>query len=328
MYLGRRPGILDERIERAWPRDRIASRLRIGPFRRTRRRYGARKQRRPVGNPAERGKRSRRARGEGAALRRARMRDGAVDVQPLGHVLRAYVADAATAARGVVGETLGSVGRTRAAPSEHRRSDRTRRYAMPDSMGKRKRRDVTARKHAAREERRVARAGRKKDREAGIIEPGPADRPRRAGRVPRHRRPEGDGEDAAEAEGSESKAAEAEAAAAPTGRRARRSPRSRRSARREELRPRAEVRSGITPVQSGKRRGPDAVRRVLMSFGSNSDGANVRGLRALLALGHVVLDLLVLLQVAETLTGDRAEMHEHVGGTVVRSDGSRSPSRG
>ena len=45
---------------------------------------------------------------------------------------------------------------------------------MPDSVGKRKRRDVTARKHAAREERRVARAGRKKDREAGLIEPGPA----------------------------------------------------------------------------------------------------------------------------------------------------------
>ena len=44
---------------------------------------------------------------------------------------------------------------------------------MPDSMGKRKRRDVTARKHAAREERRVARAGKKKDREAGLIEPGP-----------------------------------------------------------------------------------------------------------------------------------------------------------
>ena len=44
---------------------------------------------------------------------------------------------------------------------------------MPDSVGKRKRRDVTARKHAAREERRVARAGRKKDREAGIIEAGP-----------------------------------------------------------------------------------------------------------------------------------------------------------
>jgi hypothetical protein len=44
---------------------------------------------------------------------------------------------------------------------------------MPDSVGKRKRRDVTARKHAAREERRLARASRKKDREAGLIEPGP-----------------------------------------------------------------------------------------------------------------------------------------------------------
>ena len=44
---------------------------------------------------------------------------------------------------------------------------------MPDSVGKRKRRDVTARKHVAREEPRVARAGRKKDREAGLIEPGP-----------------------------------------------------------------------------------------------------------------------------------------------------------
>ena len=44
---------------------------------------------------------------------------------------------------------------------------------MPDSMGKRKRRDVTARKHAAKEERRVARAARKKDREAGLIEAGP-----------------------------------------------------------------------------------------------------------------------------------------------------------
>ena len=44
---------------------------------------------------------------------------------------------------------------------------------MPDSMGKRKRRDVTARKATAREERRVARAARKKDREAGLIEAGP-----------------------------------------------------------------------------------------------------------------------------------------------------------
>jgi hypothetical protein len=44
---------------------------------------------------------------------------------------------------------------------------------MPDSVGKRKRRDVTAKKLAAREERRVARAARRKDREAGLIEAGP-----------------------------------------------------------------------------------------------------------------------------------------------------------
>ena len=44
---------------------------------------------------------------------------------------------------------------------------------MPESVGKRKRRDVTARKAAAREERRVARASRRKDREAGLIEAGP-----------------------------------------------------------------------------------------------------------------------------------------------------------
>ncbi|HEX9122416.1 MAG TPA: hypothetical protein VF984_03525 [Actinomycetota bacterium] len=45
--------------------------------------------------------------------------------------------------------------------------------AIPDSVGKRKRRDVTARKAVAREERRVARAARRKDREAGLIEAGP-----------------------------------------------------------------------------------------------------------------------------------------------------------
>lgn len=45
--------------------------------------------------------------------------------------------------------------------------------AIPDSVGKRKRRDVTARKAAAREERRLARAARRKDRAAGLIESGP-----------------------------------------------------------------------------------------------------------------------------------------------------------
>jgi hypothetical protein len=44
---------------------------------------------------------------------------------------------------------------------------------MPDSFGKRARRDVKARKAAAREERRVARARRREDRAAGLIEAGP-----------------------------------------------------------------------------------------------------------------------------------------------------------
>ena len=44
---------------------------------------------------------------------------------------------------------------------------------MPDSIGKRKRRDVNAKKAVAREERRLARAERRRDREAGLIEPGP-----------------------------------------------------------------------------------------------------------------------------------------------------------
>ncbi len=43
---------------------------------------------------------------------------------------------------------------------------------MPESFGKRQRRDVKNKKAVAREERRVARAQRKNDREAGLIEPG------------------------------------------------------------------------------------------------------------------------------------------------------------
>lgn len=43
---------------------------------------------------------------------------------------------------------------------------------MPDSFGKRKRRDVKAKKAAAREERRVARARRREDRASGVLEPG------------------------------------------------------------------------------------------------------------------------------------------------------------
>jgi hypothetical protein len=44
---------------------------------------------------------------------------------------------------------------------------------MPETFGKRQRKDVKARKAAAAEERRLARAQRKRDREAGLIEPGP-----------------------------------------------------------------------------------------------------------------------------------------------------------
>jgi hypothetical protein len=43
---------------------------------------------------------------------------------------------------------------------------------MPDSFGKRARRDVNVKKAAAREERRVARAQRRTDRDAGLIEKG------------------------------------------------------------------------------------------------------------------------------------------------------------
>ena len=43
---------------------------------------------------------------------------------------------------------------------------------MPDSYGKRQRQDVKARKAAAREERRLARAKRDADRAAGLVEAG------------------------------------------------------------------------------------------------------------------------------------------------------------
>ncbi|MDH4104429.1 MAG: hypothetical protein OEV29_13780 [Thermoleophilia bacterium] len=43
---------------------------------------------------------------------------------------------------------------------------------MPESYGKRQRQDVKARKAAAREERRLARAKRDADREAGLVEAG------------------------------------------------------------------------------------------------------------------------------------------------------------
>src|SRR5687767_12437013 len=50
------------------------------------------------------------------------------------------------------------------------------------------------------------------------------------------------------------------------------------------------------------------------------DGPDVGGLRPLLPLAHVELDLLVLLEVAVALARDRAEVHENVGAAVVGSD--------
>ena len=44
---------------------------------------------------------------------------------------------------------------------------------MPDSFGKRQRRDAKAKKATAREERRLARNQRRADRAAGVLEPGP-----------------------------------------------------------------------------------------------------------------------------------------------------------
>jgi len=44
---------------------------------------------------------------------------------------------------------------------------------MPETFGKRQRREVSAKKAAAREERRLERAKRKQDRDAGVIESGP-----------------------------------------------------------------------------------------------------------------------------------------------------------
>src|SRR5262249_30831605 len=54
------------------------------------------------------------------------------------------------------------------------------------------------------------------------------------------------------------------------------------------------------------------------------DRADVGPLRALLALGHLVLDLLVLLEVPVAVTDDRAEVHENVVATVVLGDESEA----
>src|SRR2546427_9394035 len=49
-------------------------------------------------------------------------------------------------------------------------------------------------------------------------------------------------------------------------------------------------------------------------------GTDVRGLRAFLALRHLVGHLLPFVEVPETLTRDRAEVHEHICAAVVGRD--------
>lgn len=54
-----------------------------------------------------------------------------------------------------------------------RHTNETEEMTMPETFGKRQRKDVKAKKAAAAEERRLARVQRRRDREAGLIEPGP-----------------------------------------------------------------------------------------------------------------------------------------------------------
>ena len=72
---------------------------------------------------------------------------------------------------------------------------------MPDSMGKRQVRDANAKKAAAREARRVARAERRRDREAGLIEKGVPIRPAEQSEIhPQPGVPEPDEQEAGAAE--------------------------------------------------------------------------------------------------------------------------------
>src|SRR5439155_24957443 len=76
------------------------------------------------------------------------------------------------------------------------------------------------------------------------------------------------------------------------------------------------------PDQVTHRKGPAPKweRALVRRSDRSGDGPDVRGLGALLALGEVELDLLVLLQVPVARARDGAEMHEHVGAAVVLGD--------
>src|SRR3989440_1709843 len=65
---------------------------------------------------------------------------------------------------------------------------------------------------------------------------------------------------------------------------------------------------------------PDRQLAVGTRSAMGSDGADVRGLRTLRALGDVELDPLVLLQATEAAGADRREVGEHVRATTIRGD--------
>src|SRR4029453_4129211 len=60
--------------------------------------------------------------------------------------------------------------------------------------------------------------------------------------------------------------------------------------------------------------------RVSVRLGLLGNRLHARGLRALLTLRDLELDLLSFVEVLVSLAGDGAEVHEHIGATVIGSD--------
>ncbi len=76
----------------------------------------------------------------------------------------------------------------------------------------------------------------------------------------------------------------------------------------------------LADAEATKAATPCARRPFVPWFALLGDRLDVAGLRALLALGHVELDLLVLVEIPVADAGDRAEVHEDVRATVVLGD--------
>src|SRR6266516_5390108 len=76
----------------------------------------------------------------------------------------------------------------------------------------------------------------------------------------------------------------------------------------------------LADAEATKAATPCARRPFVPWFALLGDRLDVAGLRALLALGHVELDLLVLVEIPVADAGDRAEVHEDVRAAVVLGD--------